>query len=170
MIHKWEEPALAGNGGSGAIFFGGCTLGCVYCQNRAISAQPCGTPTDSRGLREMMEQLIARGAENIDLVSPTPYLPTILPALEPKLPVPVVCTGGQVMTVASAPTLDEAADAATLNMMRMITENSSLDPQEAGMLLTLKGELGICQIVDPMKTARMEFPLEILSLYGFRLP
>ena len=40
MIHKWEEPALAGNGGSGAIFFGGCTLGCKYCQNIAISAAP----------------------------------------------------------------------------------------------------------------------------------
>ena len=40
MLHKWEEPALAGSGGSGAIFFGGCTLGCAYCQNRAISAKP----------------------------------------------------------------------------------------------------------------------------------
>ena len=94
MIHRWEEPALAGNGGSGAIFFGGCTLGCVYCQNRAISGKPCGTLTDSAKLRQIMEDLIARGAENIDLVSPTPYLPTILPALEPKLPVPVVCNCG----------------------------------------------------------------------------
>ena len=42
MIHKWEEPALAGNGGSGAIFFGGCTLGCKYCQNRDISRRPVG--------------------------------------------------------------------------------------------------------------------------------
>ena len=42
MLHKWEEPALAGNGGSGAIFFGGCTLGCAFCQNRAISGKPCG--------------------------------------------------------------------------------------------------------------------------------
>ena len=40
MIHKWEEPALAGSGGSGAIFFGGCTLGCRYCQNAAISGGP----------------------------------------------------------------------------------------------------------------------------------
>lgn len=94
MIHRWEEPALAGNGGSGAIFFGGCTLGCKYCQNRAISGGPAGTPTDSRQLRSMMEDLIARGAENIDLVTPTHYLPTILPALEPKLPVPVVYNCG----------------------------------------------------------------------------
>lgn len=94
MLHKWEEPALAGSGGSGAIFFGGCTLGCRYCQNRAISAGPCGEEVNSRSLRHMMESLIAQGAENIDLVTPTQYLPTILPALEPKLPVPVVYNCG----------------------------------------------------------------------------
>ena len=94
MIHKWEEPALAGEGGSGAIFFGGCTLGCKYCQNFAISGGPVGTPVDSAALRQMMEDLIAEGTENIDLVTPTQYLPTILPALEPKLPVPVVYNCG----------------------------------------------------------------------------
>ena len=94
MIHKWEEPALAGEGGSGAIFFGGCTLGCKYCQNYAISGNPVGKAADSAALRQMMEDLIAQGAENIDLVTPTQYLPTILPALEPKLPVPVVYNCG----------------------------------------------------------------------------
>ena len=94
MLHKWEEPALAGSGGSGAIFFGGCTLGCSYCQNRAISRAPKGTAVDSGQLRSMMEELIAQGAENIDLVTPTQYLPTIIPALMPKLPVPVVYNCG----------------------------------------------------------------------------
>ena len=94
MLHKWEEPALAGNGGSGAIFFGGCTLGCKYCQNRAISGAPVGTPMDSIQLRQAMEELIAQGAENIDLVTPTQYLSTIRPALTPKLPVPVVYNCG----------------------------------------------------------------------------
>ena len=94
MIHKWEEPALAGEGGSGAIFFGGCTLGCKYCQNYAISGNPVGNAADSAALRQMTEDLIAQGAENIDLVTPTQYLPTILPALEPKLPVPVVYNCG----------------------------------------------------------------------------
>ena len=94
MLHKWEEPALAGSGGSGAIFFGGCTLGCVYCQNHAISRTPTGTAANSAGLRTMMEDLIAQGAENIDLVTPTQYLPTIIPALTPKLPVPVVYNCG----------------------------------------------------------------------------
>ena len=94
MLHKWEEPVLAGEKGSGAIFFGGCTLGCVYCQNLRISGGPAGKIADSAALRAMMEDLIAQGAENIDLVTPTHYLPTILPALEPKLPVPVVYNCG----------------------------------------------------------------------------
>ena len=94
MLHKWEEPVLAGSGGSGAIFFGGCTLGCAYCQNRAISRRAAGMPMDSLQLRELMEQLITEGAENIDLVTPTQYLPTILPALEVPLPVPVVYNCG----------------------------------------------------------------------------
>lgn len=94
MLHKWEEPVLAGSGGSGAVFFGGCTLGCKYCQNRAISGGPVGKAADSPELRAMMEALIAQGAENIDLVTPTQYLPTILPALEPKLSVPVVYNCG----------------------------------------------------------------------------
>lgn len=94
MIHKWEEPALAGSGGSGAIFFSGCTLRCRYCQNREISGMPTGIPMDSGELRQAMEDLIAQGAENIDLVTPTQYLPTILPALTPMLPVPVVYNCG----------------------------------------------------------------------------
>ena len=94
MLHQWEEPVLAGNGGSGAIFFGGCTLGCRYCQNRAISGGAVGKLVDSAQLRNMMEALIRQGAENIDLVTPTHFLPTILPALEPKLPVPVVYNCG----------------------------------------------------------------------------
>ena len=94
MLHKWEEPALAGSGGSGAIFFGGCTLGCAYCQNRTISRHPAGTQVDGAALRQMMEELIRQGAENIDLVTPTHFLPTILPALEPKLSVPVVYNCG----------------------------------------------------------------------------
>ena len=110
MLHQWEEPALAGEGGSGAIFFGGCTLGCVYCQNRAISGGPVGKRVDSVELRRMMEELIARGAENIDLVTPTQFLPTILPALEPKLPVPVVYNCGGYERVETLRTLEGKVD------------------------------------------------------------
>lgn len=94
MLHKWEEPALAGKGGSGAVFFGGCTLRCRYCQNAAISGGAVGQAMDSAQLRQLFEDLIVRGAENIDLVTPTHFLPTILPALTPKLPVPVVYNCG----------------------------------------------------------------------------
>jgi len=110
MLHKWEEPALAGSGGSGAIFFGGCTLGCRYCQNRAISASAVGTPTDSEALRRLMEELIKQGAENIDLVTPTQYLPTILPALSPKLPVPVVYNCGGYERVETLKLLEDKVD------------------------------------------------------------
>ena len=110
MLHKWEEPVLAGSGGSGAIFFGGCTLGCKYCQNIAISAAPTGTPMDSTALRMEMEKLIAQGAENIDLVTPTHFLPTVLPALMPKLPVPVVYNCGGYEKVETIRTLDGLVD------------------------------------------------------------
>ncbi len=104
MIHKWEEPVLAGNGGSGTVFFGGCTLKCSYCQNAAISRRPSGKPVTAPQLRAVFEDLIAQGAENIDLVTPTQYVPTIADALEPKLPVPVVYNCGgyeQVETIAA---------------------------------------------------------------------
>ena len=94
MIHKWEEPALAGSGGSGAVFFGGCTLRCRYCQNAAISGGAVGKPMNSAELRTLFEDLIAQGAENIDLVTPTHFLPDVLPALSPRLSVPVVYNCG----------------------------------------------------------------------------
>ncbi len=110
MLHKWEEPALAGTGGSGAIFFGGCTLGCKYCQNAAISGGPVGKTVDRTQLRAMMDELIAQGAENIDLVTPTHYLPTIIPALQPKLPVPVVYNCGGYERVETLQELDGLVD------------------------------------------------------------
>ena len=110
MLHKWEEPALAGTGGSGAVFFGGCTLGCSYCQNAAISRRPTGRPVDSQELRGLFEDLIAQGAENIDLVTPTQFLPTILPALSPKLPVPVVYNCGGYESVQTLKALEGHID------------------------------------------------------------
>ena len=110
MIHRWEEPVLAGEGGSGAIFFGGCTLGCRYCQNRTISGGPVGIPMDSARLRQAMEDLVAQGAENIDLVTPTHFLPTILPALTPRLPVPVVYNCGGYERAESLKSLEGLVD------------------------------------------------------------
>ena len=88
--HYWEEPVISGDFGSGAVFFSGCTLGCKFCQNEEISHGGKGQPIDSVRLREIFEELIDRGVSNINLVTGTQFLPSILPALTPKLPVPVV--------------------------------------------------------------------------------
>lgn len=93
-LHHWEEPVISGTRGSGAVFFSGCTLRCVYCQNRDISAGGFGKEISTARLREIFEELIAQGAHNINLVTPTHFLPWILPALTPKLPVPVVFNCG----------------------------------------------------------------------------
>lgn len=94
MLHFGEEPVISGNYGTGAVFFSGCTLRCAYCQNAPISLGGWGKPLTSARLREIFETLIDEGAQSIDLVTPTQFLPDILPALTPKLPVPVVYNCG----------------------------------------------------------------------------
>lgn len=94
MLHYGEEPAIAGSFGTGAVFFSGCTLHCVFCQNQAISWDGRGAPMTPQALRSALERLIDEGAQSIDLVTPTHFLPSILPALTPKLPVPVVYNCG----------------------------------------------------------------------------
>lgn len=94
MLHYGEEPPISGAFGTGAVFFSGCTLRCVYCQNREISEGGKGKPLNSARLRAIFERLIDEGAQSIDLVTPTQFLPDILPALTPKLPVPVVYNCG----------------------------------------------------------------------------
>ena len=94
MLHHWEEPPISGQNGAGTVFFSGCTLGCVYCQNGDISAGGFGKDISTARLREIFEELIAQGAHNIELVTPTHFLPWILPALTPRLPVPVVYNCG----------------------------------------------------------------------------
>ena len=94
MLHHWEEAPISGQNGAGTVFFSGCTLGCVYCQNGDISAGGFGKDISTARLREIFEELIAQGAHNIELVTPTHFLPWILPALTPRLPVPVVYNCG----------------------------------------------------------------------------
>lgn len=93
-VHYWEEPVISGSFGSGAFFFSGCTLKCAFCQNYDISQENFGKPLTSAELRAAFERLIDEGVQNINLVTPTHFLPDILPALEPKLPVPVVYNCG----------------------------------------------------------------------------
>ena len=109
-LHLWEEPPLSGTRGSGTVFFSGCTLRCCYCQNREISAGGFGRAITTERLREIFEELIAQGAHNINLVTPTHFLPWILPALEPKLPVPVVYNCGGYESVETLRLLEGKVD------------------------------------------------------------
>lgn len=77
-----------------AVFFSGCSLGCAFCQNSKISQERFGKEITTRRLREIFKELIEQGARNINLVTPTHFLPEILPALEPKLPVRWYTTAG----------------------------------------------------------------------------
>lgn len=97
-LHKWEEPCLSGENGSGTVFFSGCSLKCVFCQNYKISSENLGTAISEERLGEIFLELQAKGAHNINLVSPTHFVPQIISALDSvrgKLAIPVVYnTGG----------------------------------------------------------------------------
>ncbi len=108
--HFWEEPCISGHWGSGAVFFSGCTLRCVYCQNHSISSGGAGQPLTAGQLRRVFEQLIDQGVHNINLVTPTQFLPDILPALEPKLPVPVIMNSGGYESVPTLRALEGLVD------------------------------------------------------------
>ena len=110
MLHYGEEPPISGCFGTGAVFFSGCTLRCSFCQNTEISENGKGLPLTSARLREIFERLIDEGAQSIDLVTPTHFLPDILPALTPKLPVPVVYNCGGYESVETLRALEGLVD------------------------------------------------------------
>ena len=93
-LHFWEEPCISGTRGSGTVFFSGCNLGCVFCQNGSISHGRFGRPVTIPRLREIFQELIAQGAHNINLVTPTHFAPAIREALEAPLAAPVVWNSG----------------------------------------------------------------------------
>ena len=100
-LHRWEEPCISGEDperGSGTVFFCGCTLGCVFCQNASISHGGEGKDITPERLAEIFTELQAAGAYNINLVTPTQYLPWITEALSlcgRRLTIPVLYnTGG----------------------------------------------------------------------------
>jgi len=103
-LHQGEEPAISGSRGSGTIFFSNCTLKCGYCQNWPISQKGNGVVTDIPGLAGMMLELKGRGAHNINLVTPTHYMPQFLEALviaaDGGLDIPIVynTSGYEVVT------------------------------------------------------------------------
>ena len=81
-LHFWEEPVISGKEGSGAVFFSGCNLKCVFCQNYEISSENKGKTVKPEKLLEIFEKLKEQGANNINLVNPTHYSKALIPVLE----------------------------------------------------------------------------------------
>lgn len=96
-VHMWEEPCISGKNGAGTVFFSGCVLRCVYCQNFEISQLSKGYEVSVERLAEIFLELQKKGVHNIDLVNPTHFVPQIIQALDiagDKLKIPVVCNSG----------------------------------------------------------------------------
>ena len=94
--HLWEEPCISGTQGSGTVFFSGCTLGCIFCQNREISAGGFGKVITPQRLADIFRELEGQGVHNLNLVTPTHFTPGILQALDlakPTIPVVLNCGG-----------------------------------------------------------------------------
>lgn len=77
-LHYWEEPCISGKRGSGAVFFSGCSLHCVFCQNREISDGKAGKVISKERLSDIFIELVDKGANNINLVTPGQYIPDIV--------------------------------------------------------------------------------------------
>lgn len=97
-LHMWEEPPITAERGSGTVFFSGCSLGCIYCQNRKISRGEAGRPVSISELSDIFLTLQKKGAHNINLVTPTHYVPSIIEAVkgarENGLKIPIVYNTG----------------------------------------------------------------------------
>jgi len=112
-LHMWEEPPISGTRGSGTVFFGGCNLGCVFCQNRAIRDGKVGRIMSADELLEAMIDLAEQGAHNINLVTPTHYTRALVPVLERlriKTNIPVVWNSSSYESVESLRMLDGLVD------------------------------------------------------------
>lgn len=113
MLHQWEEPCIAGTHGSGAIFFSGCTLKCIYCQNYDISHECFGKEISADRLKEIIHELQAQGAETIEFITASQYIPTlagILEQIKPDISVPTVFNCGGYESVESLRMLDGLID------------------------------------------------------------
>ncbi len=109
--HMWEEPCISGTNGSGTVFFSGCSLGCVFCQNREISHENFGKPISVERLVEIFHELENQGVHNINLVNPTHYVDTIAQAFKIYKPdIPVVYNSGGYDTVTEIEKASEFCD------------------------------------------------------------
>ena len=113
-LHMWEEPPISGTRGSGTIFFSGCSMSCIYCQNREISRGDVGAIVTTERLSEIMLGLEGQGAHNINFVTPTHYAPSIIAATkiarENGLTVPIVYNTSSYDTAETIRSLDGTVD------------------------------------------------------------
>lgn len=113
MLHQWEEPCLVRDGGAGTIFFSGCNLGCVFCQNRAISRGGCRDTMSDVELERAIFSLIEQGASCIEFVTPTHYtdkIASLLCRIKRDIPIPTVWNSGGYESVESLRALDGLID------------------------------------------------------------
>lgn len=113
MLHSWEEPCISGKNGTGTIFFSGCNLGCVYCQNRAISSGGCGKLMTESELEKEIFSLLENGAECVEFVTPTHYtdkLSNLLGRIKKDITTPIVWNSGGYESVDSLRMLDGLVD------------------------------------------------------------
>ena len=109
-LHQWEEPPISGTRGSGTVFFSGCSLGCVFCQNEKISHRDFGKPLTLDQLRAACQSLVDQGAHNLNFVNPTHYAHVVRALLEAPFPVPVVWNSGGYDRVETLKTLEGKID------------------------------------------------------------
>lgn len=163
-LHFWEEPCISGKEGSGTVFFSGCNLKCVFCQNNEISAENKGVEISDDKLISIFENLISQGANNINLVNPTHYANRLAKVLSRwKSPVPIVYNSSGYEEVETLKALDglidiylpdlkyiraekamryskaadyfEKASAALLEMRRQVDDKFDGDIMKSGMII-----------------------------------
>ena len=163
-LHFWEEPCISGKDGSGTVFFSGCNLKCVFCQNNEISAENKGVEISNDKLISIFENLISQGANNINLVNPTHYAKRLAKVLRRwKSPVPIVYNSSGYEEVETLKALDglidiylpdlkyirtekamryskaadyfEKASAALLEMRRQVDDKFDGDIMKSGMII-----------------------------------
>lgn len=163
-LHFWEEPCISSKEGSGTVFFSGCNLKCVFCQNNEISAENKGVEISDDKLISIFENLISQGANNINLVNPTHYAKRLAKVLSRwKSPVPIVYNSSGYEEVETLKALDglidiylpdlkyiraekamryskaadyfEKASAALLEMRRQVEDKFDGDIMKSGMII-----------------------------------
>ena len=113
FLHKWEEPCISYKNGAGTVFFSGCCLHCVYCQNNTISSKMYGSEKNISELSDLFLEIQDKGADNIELVTPSHFTPSIVKALEKvkhRLSIPVIFNTGGYEKVSTLKMMDGYID------------------------------------------------------------